>query len=349
MVSCNRLWPFLCRDPGSNRGPSDLRSDALPTELSRRRLPQYPGAVLCLCTHTLVFTPSLKLMDVVLSWQQWIRFPLYYILSPTLSLKSFYTCPPLFRHSTNILPSRIVDSLYMHLVCACHGFRVAHAAAYRPWLLDYVRLDGCILLRRVASRRQPQSAGADAGGSQHRTGAHYSPYNPSTLVLHPSCPGPFNQQARGLLSPVTLSALSDHSSHTLRTRILHSSCPHPALCPQSPLTLNNVASRAAVVNAVRVASRRQLRFAGTDAGGSQHRTRAHFSPYNPSTLVLHPSCSGPFNLPARVLHSPFTLSALAHLSTHILRTLILHSSCSHPALFPQSPFTLNNVASRATS
>ena len=24
-----------CRDPGSNRGPSDLRSDALPTELSR--------------------------------------------------------------------------------------------------------------------------------------------------------------------------------------------------------------------------------------------------------------------------------------------------------------------------
>ena len=28
-----------CRDPGSNRGPSDLQSDALPTELSR----------LCLC------------------------------------------------------------------------------------------------------------------------------------------------------------------------------------------------------------------------------------------------------------------------------------------------------------
>ena len=25
-----------CRDPGSNRGPSDLRSDALPTELSRQ-------------------------------------------------------------------------------------------------------------------------------------------------------------------------------------------------------------------------------------------------------------------------------------------------------------------------
>ena len=25
-----------CRDPGSNRGPSDLQSDALPTELSRR-------------------------------------------------------------------------------------------------------------------------------------------------------------------------------------------------------------------------------------------------------------------------------------------------------------------------
>ncbi len=25
-----------CRDPGSNQGPSDLQSDALPTELSRR-------------------------------------------------------------------------------------------------------------------------------------------------------------------------------------------------------------------------------------------------------------------------------------------------------------------------
>ena len=30
------LWPHRkCRDPGSNRGPSDLRSDALPAELSR--------------------------------------------------------------------------------------------------------------------------------------------------------------------------------------------------------------------------------------------------------------------------------------------------------------------------
>ena len=26
---------FLCRDPGSNQGPSDLQSDALPAELSR--------------------------------------------------------------------------------------------------------------------------------------------------------------------------------------------------------------------------------------------------------------------------------------------------------------------------
>ena len=28
-------WTEICRDPGSNRGPSDLQSDALPTELSR--------------------------------------------------------------------------------------------------------------------------------------------------------------------------------------------------------------------------------------------------------------------------------------------------------------------------
>jgi hypothetical protein len=30
----NKEW--ACRDPGSNRGPSDLQADALPTELSRR-------------------------------------------------------------------------------------------------------------------------------------------------------------------------------------------------------------------------------------------------------------------------------------------------------------------------
>merc|ERR1712242_568855 len=32
---CLSLWHRPCRDPGSNRGPSDLRSDALPAELSR--------------------------------------------------------------------------------------------------------------------------------------------------------------------------------------------------------------------------------------------------------------------------------------------------------------------------
>jgi hypothetical protein len=34
---CKRLQK--CRDPGSNQGPSDLQSDALPTELSRRQKP----------------------------------------------------------------------------------------------------------------------------------------------------------------------------------------------------------------------------------------------------------------------------------------------------------------------
>ena len=33
--TCARCKKAKCRDPGSNRGPSDLRSDALPTELSR--------------------------------------------------------------------------------------------------------------------------------------------------------------------------------------------------------------------------------------------------------------------------------------------------------------------------
>ena len=30
-----------CRDPGSNRGPLDLQSNALPTELSRQDKKQY--------------------------------------------------------------------------------------------------------------------------------------------------------------------------------------------------------------------------------------------------------------------------------------------------------------------
>ena len=36
MVAMSYTWNLKkCRDPGSNRGPSDLQSDALPTELSR--------------------------------------------------------------------------------------------------------------------------------------------------------------------------------------------------------------------------------------------------------------------------------------------------------------------------
>ena len=31
-------WAKQCRDPGSNRGPLDLQSNALPTELSRQLL-----------------------------------------------------------------------------------------------------------------------------------------------------------------------------------------------------------------------------------------------------------------------------------------------------------------------
>ena len=33
--SKNKARKKWCRDPGSNRGPPDLQSDALPTELSR--------------------------------------------------------------------------------------------------------------------------------------------------------------------------------------------------------------------------------------------------------------------------------------------------------------------------
>ena len=34
-ISINLMKDAKCRDPGSNRGPSDLQSDALPAELSR--------------------------------------------------------------------------------------------------------------------------------------------------------------------------------------------------------------------------------------------------------------------------------------------------------------------------
>jgi hypothetical protein len=46
-----------CRDPGSNRGPSDLQSDALPTELSRlclqfRRRALKDAAAAAISIHT---------------------------------------------------------------------------------------------------------------------------------------------------------------------------------------------------------------------------------------------------------------------------------------------------------
>ncbi len=41
-LSENNILQKICRDPGSNRGPPDLQSDALPTELSRR--PNYRGS-----------------------------------------------------------------------------------------------------------------------------------------------------------------------------------------------------------------------------------------------------------------------------------------------------------------
>merc|ERR1711966_31491 len=47
---------FFCRDPGSNRGPSDLQSDALPNELSRlgvcsKKNGRKVRARVCMCIH----------------------------------------------------------------------------------------------------------------------------------------------------------------------------------------------------------------------------------------------------------------------------------------------------------
>ena len=47
-----------CRDPGSNRGPSDLRSDALPTELSR--LPSHGAAFPFLLHVEIILVPRNK-------------------------------------------------------------------------------------------------------------------------------------------------------------------------------------------------------------------------------------------------------------------------------------------------
>ena len=49
-----------CRDPGSNRGPSDLRSDALPTELSRLSISgehstAVTGCITHKCDHIFLF------------------------------------------------------------------------------------------------------------------------------------------------------------------------------------------------------------------------------------------------------------------------------------------------------
>ena len=40
-ISKNKIMENKCRDPGSNRGPLDLQSNALPTELSRQDKKQY--------------------------------------------------------------------------------------------------------------------------------------------------------------------------------------------------------------------------------------------------------------------------------------------------------------------
>ena len=41
-----------CRDPGSNRGPSDLQSDTLPTELSRLGKPRFQQGITNHWRHT---------------------------------------------------------------------------------------------------------------------------------------------------------------------------------------------------------------------------------------------------------------------------------------------------------
>ena len=62
-AACTRVWSHepiwrstnagtcTCRDPGSNRGPSDLQSDALPTELSRQLHGRCTKVIICHFTH----------------------------------------------------------------------------------------------------------------------------------------------------------------------------------------------------------------------------------------------------------------------------------------------------------
>ena len=60
------LCKTMCRDPGSNRGPSDLQSDALPTELSRLcYVDKQPSLnVMRHCKHTRTFALYLSMRQL---------------------------------------------------------------------------------------------------------------------------------------------------------------------------------------------------------------------------------------------------------------------------------------------
>ena len=98
---CTRLaFDFgKCRDPGLNQGPSDLQSDALPTELSRQL-----SSTCCRKSAVMLQPPTpLHLLQLPLSSDA--RCPLPWTISSSLALTCLPSLAPDFPHGADVCRS----------------------------------------------------------------------------------------------------------------------------------------------------------------------------------------------------------------------------------------------------
>ena len=96
----NNMTPVIqCRDPGSNWGPSDLQSDALPTELSRQL-----SSTCCRKSAVMLQPPTpLHLLQLPLSSDA--RCPLPWTISSSLALTCLPSLAPDFPHGADVCRS----------------------------------------------------------------------------------------------------------------------------------------------------------------------------------------------------------------------------------------------------
>ena len=88
-----------CRDPGSSRGPSDLQSDALPTELSRQL------SSTCCRTSAVMLQPPTPLHLLQLPLSSDARCPLPWTISSSLALTCLPSLAPDFPHGADVCRS----------------------------------------------------------------------------------------------------------------------------------------------------------------------------------------------------------------------------------------------------